>query len=227
MQEWRVLVETSRPIDQQMAFDESLAHDAWPTVRLFTWPGIAVSHGWKHAAPTWAAQAGVACIERPTAGAVALHGTDVSVSIVIPLGLGLGINTLMQTVCQSASRLCGAYGTPATVVLYPGSTTRHVTCCLADVAPYAVLVRDRKVAGFAVRRFTRAWLIQGSLLVRPAAPALARALPTEWADAVQQRSLPLALASEGTLTEVEVANRWAEYWSSWWEHMLLGQLCAV
>ena len=126
---------------------------------------------------------------------------------------------LMEAVCESTARLCRSFGAPADACLeVPGAG--GVTCCLADVSPYAVLAGGRKLAGFAIRRFARAWLIQGSLLVRPMPAELSTALPAAIQRPLRERAVSLAEAGDPAVRETTVIERWAASWSSWWQEVI-------
>ncbi|MBI3331310.1 MAG: hypothetical protein HYZ96_04265 [Candidatus Omnitrophica bacterium] len=204
-----------------MARDAALAQEPVATARLYRWAPPAVSLGWKQPRPEWLtparwAAAGLEVVERPTGGGIAVHGSDVSIGIVVPRAGGWRLETLMSAVCRSAAELCRSYGVAASPLLDAPEYGR-VTYCLAEPSPYAVLVDGKKVAGFALRRYSRAWLIQGSLLVRPVPEVLARAMPSDAIRGLQVRAVSLAEAAAEAVTEAGTAERWAARWASWWE----------
>jgi lipoate-protein ligase A len=208
---------TLRSAAEQMALDERLALEAQPSVRLFTWNPPAISLGFKQSLPDWFDAArwhasGLELVERPTGGGIAFHGSDVSISIVVPRPSCPPISLLMRSVCESAVRLCGSYGREATSVLSVPQAER-VDYCLTQPSPYAVFLSGRKVAGFALRRFPNSWLVQGSLLVRPLPTLLARALPQELRDQLAQRAIALSEIAGTWVDEVDVAQRWATQYS--------------
>jgi lipoate-protein ligase A len=205
-----------RSAAEQMALDERLALEGRPNVRVFTWHPPAISLGFKQEPPVWLTvpgwhSGGFELVERPTGGGIAFHGSDVSISIVVPRPSCPPISSLMRAVCESAVKLCGTYGLEATSVLDVPQAKR-VDYCLMQPSPYAVLLEGRKVAGFALRRFPSSWLVQGSLLVRPLPAALAEALPQDVRDALAQRAIALSEVSEKWVDEADVAQRWAEEW---------------
>lgn len=221
--EWRMMLDGPGAGDAHMARDVRLARESVPTVRFFEWRPAAVSLGWKQARPEWLPSAGAAWVERPTGGGIALHGTDLSLSVVVPRGLALPLDTLMQAVCRSAAKLCESFGASAEVRLdAPGSG--RITYCLAEESPYAVLIGGRKVAGFAVRRYPESWLVQGSLLIRPVDAAVAGWLPQAAREALLARAVALADEAAIAVTEAVAAERWAEQWSGWWDAALLDAL---
>ena len=196
-----------------MAFDQRLALEARPNVRVFTWNPPAISLGFKQEPPAWLAMAdwrsgGLEVVERPTGGGIALHGSDVSISVVAPRRLGRSPHALVSAVCDSARRLCRAYGLEAVAEELTAVQPARITYCLTQPSPYAVFLADRKVAGFALRRFPNSWLVQGSLLVRPLPAVLAEALPRDVRDVVEERAVSLSEASGRWVDEADVAQRW-------------------
>jgi lipoate-protein ligase A len=166
---------------------------------------------------------------------MAFHGSDVSLSVVVPRDMRsmsgtesskslrdfrgprastVPLEFLMRAVCQSAVRVCHAFGAEATALMEV-QTEGRITYCLTEQSPYTVLIGTRKIAGFAVRRYPDGWLIQGSLLVRRLPASLARALPQDLLQRIERNAMPLSVS--GGLSEREVAREWAARWSDWWE----------
>ena len=223
MSEWRIIVDEPRTAAAHMALDERLAREARLAVRLFSWRPAAISLGRKQPCPEWLdaarwREAGLELIERPTGGGIAFHGSDISLAVVVPRSSGLSLEALMRAVCQSAALLCEASGVAATCVLDAKSEGR-IAYCLTQPAPYAVHAGERKVAGFALRRYPESWLVHGSLLVHPLPEPLVKVLPAEVAEELRVRSVPLAEAAGKPLTEETILSHWGEYWSSWWEEL--------
>jgi len=221
MREWRVLIDEGLPAPAQMARDERLAGEPVPTLRLFSWSPPAVSLGLKQPPPAWLEEppwraAGLELVERPTGGGMAFHGSDLSVSVIVPRAPGLSVSTLMRAVCHSTGRLCRAYGLEASLLLEAPSNGR-ITYCLREVSPYAVLIGTRKLAGFALRRYLRGWLIQGSLLIRPLPEALRRAVPAQVVASLDARAVALSEAAHASVQVEEVARCWAGRWAAWWD----------
>ena len=261
---WRVIIDPSRSATEHMAHDEAFALEGVPMLRLFRWDPPAISLGWKQPYPEWldAAQwcgAGLELTERPTGGGIAFHGSDLSLSVVLPRALDLSLALMMRLVCEQAVRLCATYGVDATTlesiptlherVLPPAPRTlcfakrssrgsgvtrprvlgwalrdapprERLTYCLTQPSPYAVMIGSKKVAGFALRRYPESWLIQGSLLVGPMPFALRQRLPTEVTDDLDARAISLAEAATMSVSAEDVAGRWAERWSLWWDDMV-------
>ena len=214
-----------------MAQDAQAAAEAIPTVRVFRWNPPAISLGWKQSVPEWLKisrwrEAGLELVERPTGGGIAFHGSDVSIAVIVPRAPGLSLQTFMRAVCQTVTTLCHTYGIEATSVLHVRGDGR-LTYCLMEPSPYAVLIDGKKTAGFAIRRYSESWLIQGSLLVRQLAVELLRILPSDIAAQLEARALPLAQMVQQPLNEREVAERLAAHWSAWWDGALVHELEAV
>ncbi len=227
MPTWRILQQNAPSAREQMAVDEQLAQEAVPTVRFFQWTPPAVSLGFKQASPAWLQapswrRAGLETTRRPTGGGIALHGSDLSLSVVVPRALNVPLQALMSAVCGSGVAVCRHYGAEAEPFLE--RTGLRVTYCLAETSPYAVMVDGCKVAGFAVRRFARTWLIQGSLLVRPLEDALAKALPVELVSRLRSRAAALSDVAAASPDPGEVEREWARRWPEWWDEALIEEL---
>jgi lipoate-protein ligase A len=206
-----------------MANDERLAREAQACVRLFQWNPPAVSYGRAQPLPAWLCRlrraegrgAPAAVVERPTGGGIAVHGTDVSVSVVVPRSGQPRLRTLMEAVCVSAARLCAFYGAQATWTLEAPCLGR-IAYCLTEPSPYAVWLNGRKVAGFAIRRYPESWLIQGSLLVRHVPDVLEALMPAQVRQRYRTRAVSLAEGIGHGLAESDVARQWATRWTAWW-----------
>lgn len=225
---WRVMLGGADSARDQMALDAALAQEGRLTARIFLWPKPAVSLGLKQARPAWLETApwtgsGCESVVRPTGGGLAVHGSDVSLSVVVPREAGLSLRQLMATAGASAAALCRSYGARADSIVDAEAPGR-VTVCLAEPSPYAVTVGGRKIAGFALRRYPESWLIQGSLLVAPLPPALSRALPGTMVRELAARSVPLSQAAGQAIQPGHAAARWAREWAAWWDDRLMDTL---
>ena len=229
--EWRVIVDRGRASHEQMTFDEQLAREVLPTLRLFFWEPPAISLGWKQRLPEWLnlpqwRAAGLDVVERPTGGGMAFHGSDLSFGVVIPRAWDVPLESQMSAICEVLVRLCHAYGVEARVEC-EARTTSRVTYCLAEPAPYSVRIAGRKVAGFALRRYTESWLIQGSLLLHSLPGALVSAVPQEVIERLRQHAVALAEVTSAPLHQQDVAQRFANSWSVWWDEALMGAVGAA
>lgn len=226
--DWRVMIGGADSAFHHMALDEQLAREPVARVRMFTWSRPALSFGWKQPAPAWFDKAawgaaGLEWVERPTGGGIAVHGSDLSVSIVVPRQGRLPVQTLMRAACESAARLCGEFGIQAASRMESAAEGR-IDFCLMEPSAYAVMVGSRKVAGFALRRYPDTWLIQGSMLVQPLPRRLAERLPERFAAKLDTSSTSLSQATGKRLTPSTLATRWVEHWPGWWETLLMEEL---
>ena len=227
---WRIILGGAQSAAEQMALDASLAQEAMPTVRLFTWQPPALSLGFKQPQPSWLASAAPdrrwELVERPTGGGIAVHGSDVSVAVIVPRESHVPVEALLRAVCQSAVTLCGTYGVAADARLHVPATER-VTYCLAEPSSYAVLAAGKKLAGFALRRYPKTWLIQGSMLLGPLPGALRDVLPPDALRQLTGRAVPLSDLTASPVSEADAARRWAAHWSAWWPMPRTKQLSAA
>ncbi len=212
---WRIIVDEPRLGHEHMAMDVRLAEKAESTLRFFTWKTPAISYGWKQPLPSWcdtqwACQQGMDLVERPTGGGLAFHGTDVSVSLTAPRTLELTLETIMNSLCQSVVDLCQTYKVQAHALLETTQTSGRITTCLTEPSPYALMIGERKVAGFAIRRFSKSWLIQGSFLARPLTEGLTRLLPSALLEQLTQRSIALSQASYVGIRESSLIEHWSQ-----------------
>ena len=227
MSPWMLRLDDRRSPDVHMPVDEAAAREAAWSVRWFCWEPAAVSLGLKQPAPAWVAASraeGLACVERPTGGGLAFHGTDVSIAVVIPQAMEVPLGALMAAVCRSAASLCLSYGLEAWADLDAGAGNARVTYCLAEPSPYAVYAGRRKLAGFALRRYRHSWLVQGSLLVRPIPGELLARMPGPAAAQLAAHAVSLSEAVGAPLSEQDVKRRWAAHWTAWWEAKLMPRL---
>ncbi|MBI4353664.1 MAG: hypothetical protein HY595_00360 [Candidatus Omnitrophica bacterium] len=188
-----------------MAYDERLVAEGMPTLRFFRWSVPALSWGYRQRPPDWVdasacAARGVELVERPTGGGLAVHGTDLSCSVVIPRRPDLPLRGCMAGLCELFAQGCCVFD----VIVKWDIETRgrgRVAYCLTETSPYALMVGDRKLGGFAVRAYAGSWLIQGSLLIRPVPEAIRRIMP-EWVQcAYGTRAMCLEEAAGGPIDE--------------------------
>ena len=164
-----LLIQDGETAAEQMAIDVRLAEEAQPTFRLFRWARPACSLGFRQPLPWWIdarafERAGVELVERPTGGGLAVHGSDVSCSVVMPRD-GVGPATLLEALGETIVSVAERFGVSARW-MPDAAGTRRIVHCLTELSPYAVMVGNRKLCGFALRRTPSSWLAQGSLLVR-------------------------------------------------------------
>jgi lipoate-protein ligase A len=204
-----------------MPLDERLARQGSSSVRFFTWSRPALSLGFRQPVPAWVealrtSGQDIDVVERPTGGGLAFHGSDLSVAVVVPHAWSLRADEALGAVCRSAAGLCETLGIGAAPRLDTPSTGR-VAYCLLEPSPYALMAGDRKMAGFALRRYPESWLIQGSLLVKPLPQALLDRLPVPVRAALADRAASLSEFAPGVPAERALAQGWADAWVSVWE----------
>lgn len=193
---------------EQMAIDERLAAAAQPNLRLFRWNRPAISLGLKQTPPPWVnvsalSARGIDVVRRPTGGGIALHGSDLSCSVVAPMAqVALGV--LMDGVASSLCRGVRTLGVRAVWEREAASAAR-ITYCLTERSPYALMVDGRKLGGLAIRRTPVSWLIQGSLLVRALPPVFRLVMPEPVRRAFEARAVSLEEAC-GDIVEDATLN---------------------
>ena len=207
---------TARSAAEQMAYDAQAAEAATAVARFFLWRRPTVSFARSPSPPLWFdpdswARGGLEWVHRPTGGGIAFHGSDVSFSLVIPHAMGLSLRESLASSGEYIGRLCRDYTDEITVDSDTQAAGR-VDYCLTQPSPYAVFWRGRKLAGLAARRFPQAWLIQGSLLVRPLAAELWCALPVQVQRDLKEKAISLTEAAGRDMPAAEIGARAAEQW---------------
>lgn len=196
---------------EQMAIDERLAAAAQPNLRLFRWNRPAISLGLKQTPPPWVnvsalSAHGIDVVRRPTGGGIALHGSDLSCSVVAPLAPGRRINVLMDGVASLLCRGLRALGVRAAWECEAASAPR-ITYCLTERSPYALMVDGRKLGGLAIRRTPVSWLIQGSVLVRALPPVFRLVMPEPVRRAFEARAITLEDACGCRIEQADLEER--------------------
>lgn len=216
---WEHLTAGAGPAESQMAADVALMAHGRPSVRLYTWNHAALTFGRSQSAPAWvhddAGHPRIDSAIRPTGGGMAVHGSDVCVAVAIPQLQTLQLHRLLSAICVSAVQLCRSLGVEAAaLVSAPGAG--RVQVCLADPSPYAVMVHGKKVAGFALRRYPKGCVMQGSLLVAPIDAALRRILPPAVRDELAARAISLQEGGATRVTPGAALSAWRAGWDAWW-----------
>jgi lipoyl(octanoyl) transferase len=177
---WRVLSDGPRDGPWNMAVDEAIAHAVGarqvpPTVRFYAWDGPTVSLGrFQDArgvvAPDARDRRGIGVVRRPTGGRAVLHDDEVTYSVCAPLD-----DTWGRVSVAESFRLIGAglvlglrrLGVAASLgdADDDGARDRSTACFQSRRLP-AVVATGRKLVGSAQRRWERALLQHGSLLLR-------------------------------------------------------------
>ena len=191
-----------------MAIDERLAAAAQPTFRLFRWNRPAVSLGLKQVPPSWICASqlsahGIDVVRRPTGGGAALHGSDLSFSVVEPLSPGRRMSELVEAVAHRLSRGLRTIGIWVEWTRDVESVGR-MTYCLTEPSPYALMVGARKLGGMAIRRTRASWLIQGSILMRPLPDVFRAVMPEAVRAAFETRAISVEDARGARVSDEDV-----------------------
>ena len=212
----RLVIHDEPTAAAQMAYDERLAWAGVPTLRLFRWSAPSISLGYRQRCPEWidplrfAAQ-GVEVVERPTGGGLAIHGTDVSCSLVMPRVSGVPLRDLMEGLCERWARVCRGWDLDVQWEI-ECSSARPVVYCLTEPSPYALTVAGRKLCGFAIRAYDATWLIQGSLLVRPLPEAIQGLMPRPVREDYEARAVCLEEAAGVPIDDADLTKRVMGAW---------------
>jgi len=211
----RVWVEHARPTLKQMPYDEELALKEQSVTRVFCWKELALSLGLRQVMPSWVFSrpwqlTGIAIVERPTGGGIAIHGSDICIAFVVPHSMQLAIEQIMDNICQRSCTFMDAVGVKANYVLNSPSLGRRINYCLSQPSDYAIMHGSKKMAGFAVRRYPRSWLIQGSLLIRPIPQRFREGMPQDVLHQIESASGSLQEVLGRDLDERELSLQWAE-----------------
>ena len=218
---WQILMAEQESAREQMAMDERLAQQARPTFRLFRWHTPALSLGFKQPIPHWVDRARLASyrlelVERPTGGGIAVHGSDLSCSVVVPRHSGFSLRALMELVCESLTNGVRTFGIDVQW-RRDLECSSPITYCLTEDSPYALMVGDRKLCGLAIRRYQASWLIQGSMLVRELPEVFRPVMPAGVSEAFQTRAIPLEEAVGHPVVDEELITSMSGAWRTTWE----------
>ena len=217
---WQIVVADQDSAAAQMAMDEALARAARATFRLFRWKRPAVSLGFKQRPPAWVepealARHGIEVVERPTGGGIAVHGSDLSCSVVVPQEPRRTLAFLMEGVCEALAQGVRELGVPVEWAPDAQPPSR-LAYCLTEPSPYALMVAQRKLCGLAIRRYQTSWLVQGSLLVGALPAAFAPVMPAEVFGAFQARAITLEEAAGRLVCEEDLLTALiGAWWRTW------------
>jgi lipoate-protein ligase A len=204
----------------QMALDEKLAQAGRPVFRLFRWVRPALSLGFKQQVPEWCDPVmltahDIELVERPTGGGLAVHGSDLSCSVVIPSDASHPISHLMEVICESFVTGIRTFGVEATWLREVAHTAR-ISYCLTEESPYALMVGDRKLGGFAIRRYPASWLVQGSILMRPIPASIEQVMPQDVREAFSARAVALEASAKRAIPDAELIAALVRAWRVTW-----------
>ncbi|MBI3087480.1 MAG: hypothetical protein HYY91_01120 [Candidatus Omnitrophica bacterium] len=213
---WEVLIADEPTASAQMRLDEALARRGRPTFRLFRWAQPAVSLGFRQASPAWVnpyrlAGCGVEVIERPTGGGLAVHGSDLSCSVVVPHDPGHSLRDVMRLVCGSLTQGLRTFGVDAQWQ-EDGEAQARIEYCLTESSPYAVMAGGRKWGGLAIRRYPSSWLIQGSMLLRPLPEVFDAVMPPDVLEAFRTRAVSLEALVGRSVADEELIEELTRAW---------------
>lgn len=167
-------------VDREMIENLSQGNEEQSLSRLFFWshPAVSFSRSTRLKAGCTArlAGAGIESVIRPTGGAALVHGPGLDLSFSAGVGRKRGVGrvdlveqgrrlagpvreALLTMGCDARFRDCDVCGAP-------GESAGQALCFLQKT-PFDILVGDRKVAAFALRRTAEALFLHGSVLVGP------------------------------------------------------------
>ncbi|MBI2885436.1 MAG: hypothetical protein HYY15_04630 [Candidatus Omnitrophica bacterium] len=217
---WHVVAHDEPTASAQMAYDQASALARMRMFRAFRWARPAISLGWKQPQPAWLQEAawsadGIEVVERPTGGGIAVHGSDLSCSVVVPAPPSLRLHELLASVGAALAQGLDALGVPVEWVGEVPASQR-VTYCLAERSSYALMARGRKLCGLAVRRFPGSLLVQGSMLVGGIPEAIARALPDDARRAYEAQAITIEAAAGRAMDPEAVRQAVLDGWQRWW-----------
>ena len=197
--DWRLILDEDLPGHLNMARDTAILRaleEGWgaPTLRLYGWerPTISIGHA-QDAAPFLTS--GLPVVRRTTGGRAVVHWREVTYSVAglceDPLFSGgiLGTYSVISGCITAALRDAGV-----DAALFRGSAgAGKSAACFQTPSRFEILADGRKLVGSAQRRFRRAFLQHGSILMSP---------DTELNTAVFGRKLIGKMASVGEFSDV-------------------------
>jgi lipoate-protein ligase A len=179
---WLLLDSGTQDGPRNMAIDEFLATQGeleLPLLRFYQWNPYTISLGYNQRADDLAAERcqadGIGVVRRPTGGRAVLHAEEVTYAVIIPkcakawyAESTLAIyNLISELLVTGLSRLGLAVSLEQKTsgnTAYAARTTTAIPCFSAS-AQYEILLEGRKLVGSAQRRFEKAVLQHGSILL--------------------------------------------------------------
>ena len=183
MTEWRLLVDTPRNAEENMAVDEAILefHTAGrvpPTLRFYGWRPPAVSLGYFQSARDVDHDArrrlGAGFVRRRTGGRAVLHDDELTYSVAVRHDLAILPPTLLGSYRAIAEALIGGLGDlgVAAAMALPGAAygqsrpgKNQSPACFDAPSFYEITAGGRKLIGSAQFRTAEALLQHGSLLL--------------------------------------------------------------
>jgi len=190
---WRVIRARGRPAEN-MALDVAVAWAvgegiAPPTLRFYEWDPPAVSLGYAQGEGTLDLEActrvGLPVVRRPTGGGAVLHGGDLTYAVALPRHRSWGARSVaascrvIHAAVASGLRRLGVAAEMADPRAGHPPATRGCAACFAALSGSEIAVGGRKLVGSAQRRFRRAILQHGSILLEATQDRLAALLATD------------------------------------------------
>lgn len=218
---WRLLQHGPADGSWNMAVDEAMVHAVGegripPTLRFYTWSRPTVSLGMLQRIPGGVdlpacQRLAIPLVRRPTGGRAVLHAQELTYSVVAPL-LGpwrtLSVSETFGLVSRALILGLDRLGVTA-LVGDSGSETAdrdRTRACFQVRRMPAVLVAGRKLIGSAQRRFRRALLQHGSILL-DFDPALHRLVFPSWPRQDSSGGITHLHCLLGTLPSIQVLMR--------------------
>lgn len=176
---WRFLDTGAADGPFNMAVDECLAQagGANPILRVYRWQPFTISIGYHQNADeidsATCRRDGVGLVRRPTGGRAIFHAHEVTYSMIIPNGHRQFAKTSLDVYNEISSALVLGLqmaGLPVTLEKRPQpdaefSSYQRQFACFASSARYEIQYRSRKLVGSAQRRFPKAILQHGSIII--------------------------------------------------------------
>lgn len=174
MDRWRLITDADLTAWENMAVDEAILASAecnavlTPTLRLYGWNSPAISIGYMQD-PAPFASAGIPLVRRITGGRAILHDAELTYSVVAPVDgpvFGKDINSAYSVLARCLVNALNDIGVKAE------SSQRRRTgarakdpACFNSPSRHEITVAGKKISGSAQRRFKRAFLQHGSILL--------------------------------------------------------------
>ncbi len=173
--DWRLILDGDLPGQLNMARDAAILKSleegrGMPTLRLYGWdrPAISIGHA-QDAAPFHGS--GLPVVRRTTGGRAVMHWREVTYAIAGLTSNQLfsgGIPGTYSVISECIADALRDAGVDA--ALFRGSSgAGKSSACFHSPSRYEVMVDGRKIVGSAQRRFKRAFLQHGSILMSPEA----------------------------------------------------------
>lgn len=219
MDTWRLIVDPPLPAGYNMAVDEAMA-DACrqgltgPTLRLYEWDRPAISLGYFQRAEhvvnlDQCRAAGVPVVRRTTGGRAVVHHRELTYSVVAPVphpGFPPTIRGAYDVVARALARALTALGLTVEVHAREPRRMGHGVgspLCFDATSRSEIRINGKKAVGSAQRRWNRAFLQHGSIILEPAPDDW-----TTWFRGPLRDAAPLrGLSETGRVTDVDVLRR--------------------